>query len=79
MNKWYSFNDQEVREVFEEDVEKSFGLKYGDATAYLLMYRRHEQIRQITHIDKDVVPAYLIPELEQQREGLIKEQSEIYE
>ncbi len=38
--QWRIFNDQEVREIDEEDVEKAFGLKYGDATAYLLMYRR---------------------------------------
>ena len=66
MSKWYIFNDQEVREISEEDVEKAFGLKYGDATAYLLMYKRYEPKKQITHISNEQVPVYFIPELKQQ-------------
>ena len=38
---WILFNDQEVRVVTEDDVERVYGQKYGDPTAYMLMYRRY--------------------------------------
>ena len=40
-NKWYKFNDQEVIYVTEDSIERAFGKKYGEPTAYLLKYRKH--------------------------------------
>ncbi len=38
--KWYIFNDSEVSVTTIESVERSFGKKYSDGTAYFLKYRK---------------------------------------
>lgn len=39
-NRWYLFNDRDVSLTTEDSIERSYGRKYGDATAYLIKYRK---------------------------------------
>jgi len=39
-NKWYQFNDRDVSLTTEDSIERAYGRKYGEATAYLLKYRK---------------------------------------
>uniref|UniRef100_A0A7S1KS34 Ubiquitin carboxyl-terminal hydrolase 47 n=1 Tax=Percolomonas cosmopolitus TaxID=63605 RepID=A0A7S1KS34_9EUKA len=49
-NKWYEFNDSNVREISIEDVQKMYGRdedisSYSSTNAYMLMYRRVDSMR----------------------------------
>lgn len=38
--KWYQFNDRSVTSTTPDSVERAFGKKYGEASGYLLKYRK---------------------------------------
>ena len=38
--RWYHFNDRTVTPTNEDSIERSYGSKYGESTAYLLKYRK---------------------------------------
>ncbi|CDW75353.1 ubiquitin carboxyl-terminal hydrolase [Stylonychia lemnae] len=79
ISDWMVFNDQEVRKISEEDVERAYGQKYGDPTAYLLMYRRYEPQNEIIQISNELIKECYHNELQSQIQSLIKEQREVYE
>jgi ubiquitin carboxyl-terminal hydrolase 47 len=68
-NKWYSFNDQTVSNITQEDIQKSFGgsstknyysSAYSSSTnAYMLMYRQSDPQRNTLPIKEDDFPAHI--------------------
>jgi ubiquitin carboxyl-terminal hydrolase 47 len=49
--KWYQFNDREVTPTTEDSIERAYGRKYGEASAYMLKYRRVVKDKQIYSAD----------------------------
>eukprot|EP00347_Sterkiella_histriomuscorum_P024007 403332628 len=76
---WVLFNDQEVKLSSQEEVERVYGQKYGDPTAYLLMYRRVIQKDAIPQITNGLIPDHFNKEVQQQTEAVIREQEEIFQ
>ena len=58
-------------------MERAFGKKYGEASGYLLKYRKVSL--PFLNCTSDQVPKVFHEETETQRLGLIQEQSEYYE
>ncbi|CAG9310433.1 unnamed protein product [Blepharisma stoltei] len=80
--RWFNFNDTQVKEIDEKDIEKvyggtsspSWGGHYG-ANAYLLMYRKVHPAN-ITNASEIQIPDYLLQELKSETEQKLKEQRE---
>lgn len=66
---WYSFNDQTVSPITQEDISKSFGgggafksyySGFSSSTnAYMLMYRQHDQARNCPAIKEENFPPHI--------------------
>lgn len=53
--KWYNFNDSCVKLIDEETLKKVYGGTskwFSSSTAYLLMYRKVDEARNVDKIDK---------------------------
>jgi len=83
--RWYNFNDSIVKEIDEKDIEKVFGgtsksLGYWGSSyssnAYLLMYRKVDESKNISRIESSEVPEYILEVLEKEKE---KEEEEARE
>lgn len=67
--KWYSFNDQTVSSITEEDIQKSFGggssktyysgAYSSSANAYMLMYRQSDPTKNTTFIKEEEFPKHI--------------------
>lgn len=74
-DRWYDFDDSSVKEIDEKDIEKTFGgetKSYGwsssySTNAYLLMYRRVDDVRNTNRVEDSELPYYIIEDLEQER------------
>jgi ubiquitin carboxyl-terminal hydrolase 47 len=71
--KWYLFNDSTVKEIDEAEIEKTYGGKTKSwsggysANAYLLMYRRVDNEKNVMRVDITEVPNQVLEELEKDR------------
>ncbi len=55
--KWYQFNDRDVSLTNEDSIERAYGKRYGEATAYLLKYRKVSiQDTQVFSCPNSMVP-----------------------
>jgi len=57
-NNWYQFNDRDVSLTNEDSIERAYGRKYGEATAYLLKYRKVNLSPQISCPNEMVPPEF---------------------
>jgi ubiquitin C-terminal hydrolase len=72
--QWYSFNDQHVYRIMQDDIEKTFGgSSYGNsyyssysssANAYMLMYRQIDPTRNKDFMQQEDFPPHLKKELQ---------------
>mmetsp|Transcript_26095 Transcript_26095/g.25717 ORF Transcript_26095/g.25717 Transcript_26095/m.25717 type:complete len:835 (-) Transcript_26095:354-2858(-) len=73
--RWYDFDDSSVKEIDEKDIEKVFGgetKSYGwsssySTNAYLLMYRKVDESRNILRVEDSEIPPYILEEIEHER------------
>ena len=65
-NRWYNFNDSQVKEIEKSDIEKVYGGIVGTgafgANAYLLMYRQISD-KNIKKVEENEIPQYLLEEI----------------
>ncbi|KAL9652536.1 hypothetical protein ABK040_000106 [Willaertia magna] len=78
--KWFNFNDSNVSEIDEKEVEKMYGAtepttgRYASSTnAYMLLYRRIDNNLNINNVEVDMIPDELKEEIEQDNK-LIEEE-----
>lgn len=78
-NKWYHFNDSQVKEIETSEIEKAFGGIVGagifGSNAYLLMYRQisDKNLKQVSEME---IPEYLIQDIELEKLIILREQKE---
>lgn len=76
-DSWYEFNDTNVREIDDKQIENVFGdssggyNSYSGANAYLLMYRKVSS-DNIHNISNESIPEYVHTLLEQERQEYLR-------
>jgi len=75
-DKWYSFNDTEVMEIDENDIERVFGedantswQHRSGANAYMLMYRKVDRVKNLLAVHNEDVPKYLFEMVKRENES----------
>ena len=75
---WYDFNDSDVSEISEREIEKVFGAKssLSSATGYVLLYRKilSEEKNKIKSIDNSIIEESILKEIEKDMEIIYQEE-----
>nr|CAG4708846.1 unnamed protein product [Naegleria fowleri] len=79
--KWYNFNDSNVSEIDAQQVKLMYGTNDASATgryssstnAYMLLYRKRDEILNINHVEENMIPDDLREEVEKDNEQIVEE------
>lgn len=78
---WYNFNDSDVSEISESEIENVFGGKclngFSSATGYVLFYRKikiESENTKITKIEDTIIEPDMLEEIEEDTKKIIEEE-----